>query len=228
MLQASVVMPILNGGKLMSPFLLQHNLYEFKTSYNLVIVNNGSTDNTQEVLERWQSKKTLPMEIIKSETNLGFGGGNNLGANSFDSEVIIFTQNDVEIKGDYITPLYEAAMKDKDALHGPTLYSHNTGWNKFGNYVVPYLEGWCLACYRKTWNEMGGWDAETYYPIDFEDVDISYAFIKSGKRLNVVRVPLKHIGGGTTGYSEARMVRTRKLGLKFAEKWGLDRPEWAG
>lgn len=227
MLQASVVMPILNGEKLMNPFFLQHHLYSFSTSYNLVIVNNGSKDDTQEVLERWQAKNILPIEIIKSEINLGFGGGNNLGADSSESEVVIFTQNDVEIKGDYITPLYEAAMADKNALHGPTLYDYDTGWNRFGDYVAPYLEGWCLSCYRQTWNEIGGWDAKTYYPIDFEDVDISQAFIRAGKKLNVVKVPLRHIGGGTTGYSEARANQTKRLGLEFMKKWNLDLPSWA-
>jgi len=222
-LQCSVIVPVWNKSRLTDSFLSQHMMFTtlFNTTHELIIVDNGSTDDTQAVLEKWKDRNLFQFRVIRSLENLGFGGGNNLGVSKSNGDVLIFTQNDIRITGNYIDTLYNFAMERKQSLCGPSLYKFDTGWNNFQGEVVPYVEGWCLACYRETWLEIGGFD-ESYYPCDFEDVDLSQAFLRAGKTLESVNVPLSHIGHGTAGVSQAREAITKRHREKFAGKWGYN------
>ncbi|MBP6976600.1 glycosyltransferase, partial [Candidatus Dojkabacteria bacterium] len=61
--------------------LKKHLSSVVKTEYpnfDIVVVDNGSTDDSVEYL-----KKEYPnIKIVKNNTNLGFGRGNNLGVSS--------------------------------------------------------------------------------------------------------------------------------------------------
>lgn len=58
------------------------------------------------------------------------------------------------------------------------------------NEAGPYLEGWCVAASRQTWDALGGWDAN-YQGSSWEDVDFSTSAIAHGNLL--VRVPLPFV-----------------------------------
>lgn len=53
---------------------LQH-LLDSSTATRIIIVDNASSDNTLELIKKYEGA----VELIRSEKNLGFGGGNNIG-----------------------------------------------------------------------------------------------------------------------------------------------------
>lgn len=66
-----------------------HNNY---TNLEIIVVDNGSVDNPVPI---WKEK--YPEAIfIRSEVNLGFAGGNNLGLKSATGEFMFFVNNDTE------------------------------------------------------------------------------------------------------------------------------------
>lgn len=69
--------------------LIYHN-------YEIIIVDNASLDGSREWL-----RKRNDIIYIESKTNLGFTGGNNLGADHANGNRLLFINNDTEI----ITPL---------------------------------------------------------------------------------------------------------------------------
>ena len=63
----------------------------FSVSYEMIVIDNGSTANEAALLQ-----KTYPfIQAVRSEQNLGFAGGNNLGINLAKGKYLFLLNNDV-------------------------------------------------------------------------------------------------------------------------------------
>ena len=112
---------------------------------------------------------------------------------------------------------------DKEALVGNRSVYWPSGWNEFeanGKKIVPYLEGYFIACKRDAWEELGGWD-ERYSPYDYEDMDLSLnAFLLGYNLIALDSKFIRHIGGQTVyKMNPQREEVTKRNRIKFIEKW---------
>lgn len=63
-------------------------------SYELIVIDNGSEQNEAAILQ-----ELFPtIQTIRSNQNLGFAGGNNLGIKQAAGNYLLFLNNDVIIK----------------------------------------------------------------------------------------------------------------------------------
>ncbi|MEX0877469.1 MAG: glycosyltransferase family 2 protein [Candidatus Spechtbacterales bacterium] len=92
-----------------------------KVSYNnfqVVVVDNGSTDNSIEKLESFRSSNPVyPIIILKNEENKGFAGGNNTGFEyslKEGVEYVLILNNDTTTDAMFLSELVETAEKNKD------------------------------------------------------------------------------------------------------------------
>lgn len=87
----------------------------------IVVVDNGSTDNSVEVL-----KKQKGITLLENKENLGFAGGNNVGmkyAVENDADFVLILNNDTIVKEDLLVQLIEAAQYNKKAgVLSPKIY----------------------------------------------------------------------------------------------------------
>ena len=72
-------------------------------SYELIVVDNGSIQDESLFLQ----KKYPEVHIIRSEQNVGFSGGNNLGIQAATGKSIFLLNNDTLITGNDLKYLYE-------------------------------------------------------------------------------------------------------------------------
>jgi len=222
----SIICPVWNRADLTMKFLSSHwRLYTQRKDVEIIIIDNGSTDPTPMALGQWADVFGDRMTVIRNKDNKGFGAANNQGAAIAHGNVLIFISNDVMINGDYVT-LIEKRLVGADVLLGPNLLVHNTGWNVFHKdgkeILIPYLEGWCIAANRTTWETLGGWD-ERYYPSDYEDSDLSYTAALKGIQLVSIGLPLRHLfGQSAQQIAGGRLAATHRNRQRFMEKWGLD------
>ena len=72
---------------------LKHSDFTFQ----IVVVDNASTDDSIEYLESRHFDEYIPVKIVKSDVNRGFAGGNNFGVKYSDSEYIVFLNNDTAV-----------------------------------------------------------------------------------------------------------------------------------
>jgi GT2 family glycosyltransferase len=70
-------------------------------NYEIIIVDNASTDNSLEENLRKEEK----VVFIKSTINRGFAGGNNLGIQRAKGEFLLLLNNDTEVEADFLEPL---------------------------------------------------------------------------------------------------------------------------
>jgi GT2 family glycosyltransferase len=69
------------------------------TSYSnleIIVVDNGSTDNSPDIAERF-AKSDSRVKVVKNASNLGFVGGNNVGAAASKGKYIVLLNNDTEV-----------------------------------------------------------------------------------------------------------------------------------
>lgn len=84
------------------------NLLEFDSVDKIIIVDNCSTDNSQELLKEIESNKVI---ILLAQKNGGYGYGNNLGVrylkDNGTSEYILIANPDVSVSNDTLKVLEE-------------------------------------------------------------------------------------------------------------------------
>lgn len=219
----SIITPVWNHSQLTWSYLSQSFIYlaHVKDNIEYIIIDNGSTDNTRDILSRLKSQASL--KIISNEKNLGFSIACNQGANLAIGRNLLFLNNDVIIQGDYVSFVKGYLDQREKIIIGVDLYKHDTGWNTFGDRIIEYIPGWYLAIRHDSFFDLGCFD-ERYSPCDYEDLDLCMTAQQQGYELiKCSHLPIKHISGqsGLQIGVEKRKEITRKSRLKFAEKWGL-------
>lgn len=188
----SIVTPFLNGLDLLPDF--EHATM----GAELIIVDNGSDASTAEALA------TLPPDrgmVIRNESNIGFAAANNQGYAHTTGDIIIFLNSD--IAGD---PAWIKLVADdvKDgAMYGPSLNRQLV----YGIWL-PYIEGWCVAATRATWERLrldlhktslGPWDDRAYPGPYWEDNDLCFRALAQNISIVQTTWPIQHKGGRSAG-----------------------------
>ena len=63
-------------------------------SFNVTVIVDGSTDQTELILEQAQNVFTFPLNIIVNNLNLGISASRNKGINATKGEFVVFTDDD--------------------------------------------------------------------------------------------------------------------------------------
>jgi GT2 family glycosyltransferase len=191
----------------------------------IVLINDASTDmDCEPGVAFWQKGASRhPVLYHKNEENLGFGGSMNKGAEIATGDILVFLSNDVTVLNDFIQGIKERIRHNENSLVGGRIVYWPGGWNEFEHkghkFTVPYCEGWLLACTRKVWDNLGGFDPR-YGKYAVEDIDLSTTAISLGYELVALNNPfLQHAGGATAKYDEHRMEYTIRNKEKYVKKW---------
>ena len=168
----SIITPFLNGIDLLPDYIAA------TLGAELILIDNGSDQETADALRELPPDRGV---LIRNERNLGFAAANNQGYAAATGDIIIFLNSD--IAGD---PAWLGLVADDvqdGALYGPSVARQLV----YGMWL-PYVEGWCVAATRKTWErlfkddlslgidyvvECGPWDALAYPGPYWEDNDLS-------------------------------------------------------
>lgn len=80
-----------------------------KDKFEVIVVDNNSTDLSRTFLK----KKYPEVVLIESAQNLGFSGGNNLGAQHARGKYMVLLNNDTLVKQDWLTYLVDHISTDE-------------------------------------------------------------------------------------------------------------------
>ena len=95
MADLSLVITCYNEEKNIKELFDQISILENKFFLEVIIVNNGSTDNSAEVIS---SKKNIikNLKVIEIKKNIGFGNGVKQGIKNSTSNIICYTHADLQ------------------------------------------------------------------------------------------------------------------------------------
>lgn len=96
------------------------SLYDYtdKNLFELIIVDNGSSDGTVEFLKKLEDEKDN-ITVIYNNENLGYSKGNNQGIKAAQCEYIALLNNDILLSPDWYLPLMERLDNPQTAMVSP-------------------------------------------------------------------------------------------------------------
>lgn len=113
---------------------------------NIILVNDGSTDNTEKLLFDYFSK-IINLKIIKHDTNLNLGGFLNTISNNCETDLVVFIDSDCTFDPEYIFDMLELLDKETDIINGSPYHPDGKiDGVKKSRLLISYL---CNFIYRK-------------------------------------------------------------------------------
>lgn len=107
----SVLIPVHNGEKYLAKCLDSLVKQTICVAFEVVVVNDGSTDSTLQILKDYQNK--LKNLKIISQENKGIANARNTLLENADGEYLAFVDADDFVSNDYLEKLYQTAIKNE-------------------------------------------------------------------------------------------------------------------
>ncbi|MFC1647637.1 glycosyltransferase family 2 protein [Patescibacteria group bacterium] len=166
-MQVSIVIPTYNRAESLKECLKKLKDQEFiKDEYEIVIVDDGSTDSTSEVVENAQKKSPIQINYLYQK-NQGQGIARNYGLKHAAGKILIFIGDDILVRPDFISEhlkIHRKHPSENEAVLGfvgwdprleitPFMYWLTNGssiFGKFGGHQFAFekLEGKKTADYN--------------------------------------------------------------------------------
>jgi glycosyltransferase involved in cell wall biosynthesis len=210
----SIIVPCYNQAQYIDE-CLQSVLDQTYENWECIIVNDGSPDNTDEVVKKWITKDSRFKYY--SQENAGVSSARNLGVSKSIGEYILPLDGDDKISIHYISSAIEAFIKD-DLLKVVYCKAEKFG-DEIGQWDLPSFSLKSLALdnmifssalfKRIDWQRVGGYDDKMLDGL--EDWEFWIAILKNGGK--VLRLDI------TGFYYRIKLVsRQKKLELKKKER----------
>ncbi|MFC2172803.1 glycosyltransferase family 2 protein [Acidobacteriota bacterium] len=153
------------------------------TDFELIVIDDGSTDRTPALLKNLEPSCPVPFRHLYQD-RLGPAAGRNLGVLSAEGRYVVFTDDDVTFDKKWLGALVRNLEEhpDSQGVEGKTipnqypdgLYHLNLDNQKGGLYLT------CNIAYRKqAFDEIGGFDETFRFPCR-EDSDLAFRILDSG------------------------------------------------
>lgn len=202
--KVSIVITNWNGKALLDQCLLSAlravNLSE--GSHEIIVVDDASTDGSvQHIQTNYPSVK-----VIRLKKNGGFSKASNAGVSASINEIVVFLNNDVVVREDFLKPLINHFDDPSVFAVGPKIFwgdrktvlgGKSRACFKRGTITVDtvtdsmeidecslnlFVGGGAGAFDRTKFIGLGGFD-DLYYPLYYEDLDICYRAWKRGWKM---------------------------------------------
>lgn len=98
--EIDIVIPCYNVGYIVERCIQGVINQNYKGEFKIILVNDGSTDNTKQILEKYKSIKNI--NIIHLDKNSGLSTARNRGIRAGQSEVIIFLDSDMMVHAQWL------------------------------------------------------------------------------------------------------------------------------
>lgn len=241
--RVSIVIPLFNQAELTGKCLESLAEHTADGTFEVILVDNGSTDATSQLLECLEGN----VKIVRNGKNLGFATACNQGAALAATDLVLFLNNDIEAKEGWLPPLLELMDADPsvgiagsrllfptgEIQHaGVALLERPSGAFPLGAFHVHYgadadcdeasrptrfqaVTGACLLVRRKLFDEVGGFD--TYFWNGCEDVD--FCLKVGAKGWKVVYEPRSVLVHHESKSGPQRFSRTKTNEDLLASRW---------
>lgn len=201
-------------------------------SYEVVVVDNGSSDGSPALVEETAKRFPVSLRLIANQENRGFCAANNQGIAATDTELIALLNNDAEAQPDWLEALERAIRQGDDigmAASKVLVWEDPTRIDKCGHLIYPdgqnrgrgsgqtdrgqfdrlgevlWPDG-CAAMYRREMLEdIGGFDEDFFAYAD--DAELGLRGRWAGWRcLYAPDAVVRHHRGATLGLGSARRL----------------------
>lgn len=233
MKKCSVIILNWNGEQVLSRYLPSVVENTCNDNYEIVVADNGSTDNSITLLQ----DRFPDVRVLAFDTNNGFAEGYNQAIKDIHSEYVVLLNSDVEVTNNWLSPIlsYMDEHQDIAAAQPKVLSDRNRSYFEHagaaGGYMdalaYPYCRGrmlsyieqdngqydsiadifWatgaCLIIRTEIFKSVGGLDSDFF--AHMEEIDLCWRLNSRGHR--IVCIPqsiVYHLGGASLAYDNPR------------------------
>jgi GT2 family glycosyltransferase len=234
-MKVSVVILNWNGQEFLRQYLPALVKYSNLPEVEVVVADNGSTDNSREVVER----EFPSVRYLQLDQNYGFAEGYNQALRQIEAEYYLLLNSDVEVTQNWLEPLVE--MMDADSSIGacqpkilqtekPEFFEYAGAAGGFiDRFGYPFCRGrlldvvekdggqydksgeifWgtgaCLMVRSSVWKALEGLDA--HFWAHMEEIDLCWRMKNRGYKVCYNhRSAVHHVGGGSLSYGNPRKI----------------------
>lgn len=193
--KVSIVIVNYNGKSLLDTLLKSISKLSYK-NYEIIVVDNNSTDGSREFIKKNHKK----VKLVENKVNLGYAGINS-AIKFCKGRYTLFLNNDIELDKNSLSHLVKAITLDKDiAMTAPKVVNfydknlrsggtwlsrafyngHIKGNDKDSAKEIPYMG---VGLIRKDFVDMFGYLFDQDYFIYGEDVDLGLRIRLIGKKV---------------------------------------------
>ncbi len=238
--RVSIIVCSYNGGKTLKDCLESLDRLNYP-DYEVILVDDGSTDDTQELVQRFQAERlarapaeALPGFVPIVQRNMGLSFARNAGAAAATGDVFAYTDSDCMADPDWLFYLIGTLLSgDYAGVGGPNISPPAVNWVQasvaaapggpshvlLSDVVAEHIPGCNMAFHRWAFESVGGFDTE--YRKAGDDVDFCWRLQTSGQVIafspaaivwHYRRFTLKAFRKQQEGYGEAEsMLRFKHL-----------------
>jgi cysteinyl-tRNA synthetase len=170
--------------------------YAGQQSMEIVVIDNGSTDETLPYLQQLAREPDLAgaqghrvgLQVLFADHNMGFAAGRNATMRASQGEFVLLMDTSIEVTGDIWSPLQKILADQTIGIAGP--YGLNTEdlreFQEASGPDVDAIEGYLLAFRRALLQEVGWIDEKFRF---YRLMDIYYSFFFKAAGYRAVTVP---------------------------------------
>ena len=234
-MKVSVVILNWNGRNFLRQYLPALVKYSNLPEVEVVVADNGSTDNSREVVE----KEFPSVRYLQLKENYGFAEGYNQALAQIEAEYYLLLNSDVEVTKNWLEPLIE--MMDANVSIGacqpkilqtkkPEYFEYAGAAGGFiDRFGYPFCRGrlldvvekdegqynesgeifWgtgaCLMVRSSVWKELEGLDA--HFWAHMEEIDLCWRMKNRGYKVYYNhQSTVHHVGGGSLSYGNPKKI----------------------
>ncbi len=186
----SIIIPTYNGAKRIRKCLDAVTQQDYKNEYEIVVVDDGSKDNTAAVVEKYQAVRLV------RQKNAGPAAARNKGAQHANGEIILFTDDDCVPKKDWLQQMLKPFADTKIvAAKGGYLTKQSQLIARFVQLeyedkyrllekesYIDFIDTYSAAFRREVFIKYGGYDHS--FPVACaEDIELSYRMSSEGEKM---------------------------------------------
>ncbi len=185
----SIVVPVFNGGSTIASCLDSLLDLNFPPDrFEIVVVDNASTDDTLDILANYEGKVRL-----LSETTRGPAAARNTGVRQATGDIIAFTDADCTVDRDWLEHLTKPLNEDDIGIVGGEILSRrpSTGIEQFDETI--HNHRMAIEVFRPPYAITMNWASPRQLLLDVdlfdesfvrcEDVDLSQRILQRGQRM---------------------------------------------
>lgn len=117
-MKASIIIPVFNAEKHL-PQCLDSILFQSYQEFEVICINDCSTDKSLSILKQYQSKYPDKFTIINNTSNIGAGQSREIGISISNGDYLVFVDSDDYLSQDYLeTYIDEIKMDPVDIVIG--------------------------------------------------------------------------------------------------------------
>lgn len=219
----SVVSPVYNGGKYLEPFLISVLQQSFP-HFELIMVDDGSTDSSIEIIKSYQ-KKDSRIHLIE-QNHKGAGSARNFGLSQAKGQYIIFLDCDDWFNDDFFKTMIDRIEVDQSdiAVCEFFIYNQQTGEteksviSEMGNLKIERTNLVFDIFAPNPWTKLYRVSFLKQNQLLFQEIpscnDWSFAYtsLACAEKISVIREPLVYYRTKTnTSISSQRYKRTKDI-----------------